>query len=433
MLLRVLPSEIAAQALIWVTALAIPLFVGLVAWAAVLTVRRRPVGVAILRAILVAAGLMLGFLILGSTRNPTFQLVVLAGSAVLIVGIALRRPRTAGAVFVAVALPWTAWWGSLVLDDVFAGRHWVLVDVIPPLAAGAAVALTGALLFVAGAESERRRHPTPPVEAVGRRFGDTARAVVGPTIAGMATYELAGSIALFAVGIGTATVAHGRPLVETGLVVGAGVVVAWVLCSLAWVVARRPADRRAWEAYTWLGEWELERYRDIVGGPTLPTRNDFRKWLKSSPDRPDLAWIRSELLVMERQFDEARAVADTIPDDTPYGRVERESARASVDWYAGGPGDPAALRAAVDAMPPGTGDERLRAEVMLAAGEVRSLLADRDPDPIRPLRNVRDRLGPRADGILWTVIRRRLWSKMLLSALLTVVVIVVASRTVSLP
>jgi len=47
MLLRVLPSEIADQALIWVTALAIPLFVGLVAWAAVLTVRRRPVGVGI--------------------------------------------------------------------------------------------------------------------------------------------------------------------------------------------------------------------------------------------------------------------------------------------------------------------------------------------------------------------------------------------------
>src|SRR5436190_11033144 len=45
MLLRVSPSNVVEQAIIWLTALAITLFVVLVAWAAVLTVRRRRIGI----------------------------------------------------------------------------------------------------------------------------------------------------------------------------------------------------------------------------------------------------------------------------------------------------------------------------------------------------------------------------------------------------
>jgi hypothetical protein len=428
MLLRVLPSDLASQAIVWLTALAIPLFVALVVWAVALTVRRRPIGLGVVRSILVLAGEMLGYLILGSTGNPTLHLISLSASGILVIGVALSRARTAGAILVAVALPWTVWWGSFLVDNAFAGRHRVLLDVIPPLTAGAAAALAGALLFVAGGDVEGRAHQPPPAEPVGRKFGDTGRAMLGSRIAGMSTHELVSAVALLGVGLATAALAHGRPFLEAAIVVVGGVLVAWALCCTAWVVARRAGDRRAWEAYTWLGEWELDRYRAIVGGPALPTATDFRKWLKASPDRPDLAWIRSELFVMERQFDEARAAAETIPDDTPYGRVERESARASVDWYAGGPGDPMALRTAVDAMPAGSDDVRLRAEVMLAASEVRVRLAGHDPDPTHPMRLVRDRLGSRADGILWTVVRRRLWSKLLVSALVTVLVIVGLDR-----
>jgi hypothetical protein len=428
MLLPVLPSDLTWQAIISLTALAIPLFVALVAWAAVLTVRRRPIGVGVQRGILVVAGWMLGYLIFGSSGNPTLHLVSLWASGILVFGLVLRRPRTAGAVLVAMALPWTASWGSFLLDNAVAGRHWVILDVLTPLTAGAAAVLTGALAFVAGGEVERRSHRPPPAEPVGRKFGDTGRAIMGRRIAGMASHELLSGVALFAVALATAAVVRGRSFVEGAIIVIAGVLVAWGLCCVAWVAAWRPADRRAWEAYGWLGEWELDRYRAIVGGPALPTSNDFRKWLKASPERPDLAWIRSELLVMERRFDEARAAAETIPDNTPYGRVERESARASVDWYAGGPGDSSALRAAIDAMPADPGDERLRGEVMVAACDVRSLLADHDPDPGRPMRLVRDRLGARADGILWTVVRRRLWSKLLLSALVAVLIFVALDR-----
>jgi hypothetical protein len=42
---------------------------------------------------------------------------------------------------------------------------------------------------------------------------------------------------------------------------------------------------------------------------------------------------------------------------------------------------------------------------------------------------MRDRLGARADGILWIVLRRRLWSKFLTTAF-TIVVVVVALNSV---
>jgi hypothetical protein len=57
-----------------------------------------------------------------------------------------------------------------------------------------------------------------------------------------------------------------------------------------------------------------------------------------------------------------------------------------------------------------------------------ALLAKRDPDPARAMRLVPDRLGARPDGILWTVIRRRLWSKLLMPAAVVVIAFVALER-----
>jgi hypothetical protein len=102
-----------------------------------------------------------------------------------------------------------------------------------------------------------------------------------------------------------------------------------------------------------------------------------------------------------------------MPTTTPIERVERASTLAYVDWLDGGRGDLASLRAAAGDVLPIDSPDRLRAEVITAAGETRVAIGEGLPDPLRPLRAVRDRLGARADGILWTALRRRAWPSIL--------------------
>ena len=427
-----LPSDLAWHGLLWVTAAAITLLVTLGGWAVIQRLRRRPFGTGFLRITLVAAGFVLGSAFLGMEGRPLVRLVIVGLGFVLVAGVTWTRPRTGGAVIVALAVPWVAWWASFLLDNTFAGRHWVVGDVVPPFLAGAAIGLAGIALFVAGGTPERLRHPAPPAEPVKRTFGVTGQVLVGRKVLGMATYELAMTVVLLGAGVITASATRGRSAVEAGLVITVGVALAWLAACAAWVFVRRTPDRRAWEAFAWLGEWELDRYIAVAGGPALPTKGDFRRWLRSSPDRPDVGWIRYGLWVMEGNLDHARAVAETIPQQTPYDVVEREGALAAVDWYAGGPGDTEALRNATEAIVPLSGEERLRAEVALAAADVRRLIAGGDADPSRPMRLVRDRLGPRADGILWQALRRRVWPQVLKTSLVIVLGVILFDRLTSL-
>jgi hypothetical protein len=99
-------------------------------------------------------------------------------------------------------------------------------------------------------------------------------------------------------------------------------------------------------------------------------------------------------------------MAARIPDDTPIGRAERLDYVTYIDWLGGGEGDPAELRDAVDAIEPVDGDDHLRADVALALSQVRRRIAAGDADPAAPLRDVRDRLGARADRVLVAAARR---------------------------
>jgi len=304
-----------------------------------------------------------------------------------------------------------------------------MAEVLAGLIPGIVALLVGLFSFSAFGRAEAERNPTQTAGPAPRTFGATGLALLGPKIFGMASQDLAAVLAMLAIALVTASLTRDRTFVEGALITVAGVLIAWAACCVAFALARRPQDRRAWEAFTWLGEWELDRYVAVAGGPALPSRDDFRRWLKASPDDPKLGWIRTDLFVMEQEFDKARAAAEAMPVDTPSERLEREAAFASIDWYSGGPGDPTGLRAAVAEILPADGDERLRAEVTLAAAEVRRLLATEDADPARPMREMRDRLGARADGILWSALRRRLWSKFLTTAL-TIVLVVVALNSV---
>ena len=421
----VLPSDIAWELILSLAAAALVLIVPLSAYAALQLIRRRPVQVWLLRAVLIALGFFLGFLLLATNGTDTPRLLAIVATVVVVVFVFLIRPRTAGAMLVAISLPWITWWASFLADNALWGRHWNGSEVVAALIPGVTALLVGLFSFYAFGTSEAERNSVGPGGPTTRTFGAAGIAMLGPRIFGMASQDLAAVLAMLAIALVTASLTRGRTFVEGALITVAGVLVAWAAACVAFVLVRRPQDRRAWEAFTWQGEWELDRYRAVVGGPALPSRDDFRKWLKASPDQPELGWIRTELFVMEREFDKAQAAAEAMPVDTPYDRVERETAFASIDWHSGGPGDTGELRAAAAEILPADGDERLRADVSLAAAEVRRLLAVGDTDPARPMRELRDRLGARADGILWTVLRRRLWSKFLMTAL-TIVVLIVA-------
>ncbi len=117
------------------------------------------------------------------------------------------------------------------------------------------------------------------------------------------------------------------------------------------------------------------------------------------------------MLELAGRYDEARAAAAAMPDATPAERWARAEAMESIDWRAGGDGDIEALRAAAAELQPPDGDERLRAEVSIAAAEVKRRMADGRTTPgdaLEPLVQVRSLLGHRADGQVGRALRRRM-------------------------
>ena len=126
---------------------------------------------------------------------------------------------------------------------------------------------------------------------------------------------------------------------------------------------------------------------------------------------PEALPIRIEIALLAGRQEEARALLQALPNETPWERFEVAALRDLVDWRAGGDGDLAAMEAAARAIAPADGDERLRADVTVAVARVRRNMADgraAPGDAAGPLVEVRDRLGPRADGQVGRALRRRL-------------------------
>jgi hypothetical protein len=99
-----------------------------------------------------------------------------------------------------------------------------------------------------------------------------------------------------------------------------------------------------------------------------------------------------------------------MPASTPAERVDRAVSLDLADRFGGGAGDIPAIEAAAAALEPGDEDGRLRAEVAIAVSRVRRRVAE-GVDPVEagaPLREVRERLGRRADGQLGRAMRGRL-------------------------
>jgi hypothetical protein len=374
--------------------------------AARLTRRRVPRWLSALVAILVAV--WLGYALLVSDQLPAVRAVALVGVALLVVITSLRGwLDTAGLVLVAAALPWAIYAGAWLLDGLVAAEASDSGAALPPFVTSLVASVIG-ISLVRFHRGYAARHPQPPpsAEPLRRRWGAVARAVSGPEVLGISTPIGGAVVALFAGSLISVTAAHGRPILETGAIVIGGTIITGLATTLGWAFGRTPRSRRAFEAFAWLGEWELRRFSDLIGGAAPVTMTGMKRYLRNTAERADDRWIRTEILAAIGDLAAARDMAARIPDDTPYGRVERAAGESYVDWLSGGPGNTAGLREAMLAIQPVDADERLRAEVILAAGQVRDRLTAGDPDPTAPLRAVRVRLGQRADRVLLAAARR---------------------------
>ena len=346
--------------------------------------------------------------------------VAIAGPLVLVAALAAAsrwragRRAQAGWIVAGMAAPVVIGWAFVVLSpDRITGAA-VPTEAALWLGVGVAALFLGVAVAWRGDGPE----PAPSIDAPAgqpgsRAIGSIAAAIREPSMVGpFGLPEIAMLIAF----VGTWILV---PLLlprDAGLLLRLGLpsVIGAVLATEAYIRAMPPRSRRAFEAFSWLGEWELARARATVGGlPSSP--QDAEAWLEAHPEggitNLDALPIRVEVLLLAGRFDEARAAIERLPAITPWDRFERAALADLVDWRAGGDGDLDAMAAAAEAIQPPDSEDRLRADVTVAVAKVRRHMADGRAaagDAAEPLLEVRPRLGRRADGQVGRALRRRL-------------------------
>jgi hypothetical protein len=390
------------------------LFLVVVGIAAIRRARGREVGNRLGGLVAFVGGAALGTMLLFSPDlTVAAPLVLVAGLTAASRWRAGRRVQ-AGWLVAGTAAPVAVGWA-------FAASN-ILRDQEPALPSDVILWLAGSIIVTAiGLVTALRGDPAPPPPAMDAPAGQPGSRSIGSIAAAIREPSMIGpfglpEIAMLVAFVGTWIVV---PLLlprDAGLIVQLGVpgVVGALLATEAYIRAMPPRTRRAFEAFSWLGEWELARARSIVGGvPTSPGAAEA--WLAAHPQGAitnlDELPIRIEILLLAGRIDDARAAVQRLPTLTAWDRFERAALTDLVDWRAGGQGDLAAMEAAADEVHPRDGDERLRADVTIAVAKVRRRMADGRAaagDAAQPLLDVRPRLGRRADGQVGRALRRRL-------------------------
>jgi hypothetical protein len=399
----------------WATLVAPVIFLLSIAIAGIRRSRGMPVGPRFTALVTVLGGTAIGLMLLLLGGDLLVAWPLLGTIAVLEIMLLRRgRLREAGWLLAGSAAPWTVLWG-VYLAAVYLGRNafdfwhtWLgfLAGAVPMLF-GLTVALVRRLPVLEQGDG-RAAAPT------GRQLGDIGRAIMAPA--------RVGPFGLPEVGLLSALVATwfvGSLILPGSIPEPIRLAVLVVLASLigteAWLLSMPAPARRAFEAFSWLGDWEMARVRLLTGGGVPTTARGAREWLLAHPERAEERWIRVEILLLARRLDEALAVAERMGSSSPQERLERTVALDLAEWFAGRDGDLAAIEAATRALDPGDPDARLRAEVAIAVAKVRRRLAE-GVDLVEvgaPLREVRQRLGSRADGQLGRAMRPRLRRAML--------------------
>jgi len=162
---------------------------------------------------------------------------------------------------------------------------------------------------------------------------------------------------------------------------------------------------RAFEAYSWLGRLELDRFQERFGGPALTNAEQIDAWLAAHPPTPAVVLPRVELLAFAGRYEDARRELATVEPNSETA-FERASLIQYIDWLETGVPGVDDLRRAAGTVGQGTEARRV-ADVTVALAEARERAVRDDPEWFAPLEAVRARLGlaPRR------VVLRDTWSK----------------------
>ncbi|MDP9273622.1 MAG: hypothetical protein M3O93_08900, partial [Chloroflexota bacterium] len=275
----------------------------------------------------------------------------------------------------------------------------------------------GAIPFVAGVGLGLRGDPPPTTPAIDAPAGQPGSRVIGSIAAAIRQPTLIGPFGQPHIAMLVAVVLAFLivPLLIPGdvpIVARAAIValVAALVGTEAFVRFFPDRSRRAFEAFSWLGEWELARARAIAGGSIPTSTSAAEAWLRDRPEREEEMPLRIEVLVFAGRIEEARSLVPNLPTGTPTLDFERAALADLVDFRGGADGDREAMERAATMILPEDGDDRLRAEVSVAVAHVRRRMADpatETADAIEPLLEVRRCLGHRADGQVGRAFRRR--------------------------
>ena len=411
-----MPDALTVDIAVAVATLGVPaLFLGALGYAGWRRSRSLPVGPRLSALVTLIGGLCLGLFLLVSGELLVSLPILATTLALWLVLVERGAWRLAFWLIAGVATPWTIvsgisfFRGPTEPGPLGLGQTWLAF----------LVGLSVVLLSLASAVVKR----VPAMEAAlaatrarpkGRSFGDVGAAVRAPAIVGpFGLSEVALLAALIATWLVVGLLLP--PSVPEPLRLAIVAVIGAALGAEAFIRAMPGPARDGFEAFSWLGEWEMAQVRAQTGGGVPTTQTAAKHWLLAHKNRPDLDWVRVEMLTFVQRFDEARAVAEQMPEGDPAQRVDRAIARDFADWYGGGPGDLTGIESAAQELLPPDGDPRLRVEVAIAIANVRRRLADGE-EPIaagQPLRDVRRRLGRRADGQVGRALRGRLFRPLL--------------------
>jgi hypothetical protein len=365
------------------------------------------------------------FLVLLESQ-PVFRAVALGFVGFEFLALLWKDRRVqAGALLAATALPWTIVWAWYVLRMVTGLINAAETMTWALFLAGAVPLAIGLALIVAGDPLAPEPSAAAPAGEPGsRRIGTIAQVVTAPEAIGpFPISEIAAFLATIA---GVALVGLiGLPFPVEPI---AQIVVGTLIGSEARLLVRPIRSRRAFEAFAWLGEWEMARAKAATRRNVPGTRRGAEQFLAAVPATPENGWMRVELLLFLDRHAEARAEAAAMPSRSPAERFERAYAVDMANWIPGGAGTPEALAEALAGLAGENEDTRLRAEVSMAIREARVIAAERDRDAaIEPLLRVRDRLGKHADGQL----HRGPWRRFLPASVITAVIVTLLGVPIS--
>ena len=156
---------------------------------------------------------------------------------------------------------------------------------------------------------------------------------------------------------------------------------------------------RAFEAFSWLGRSEMDRFVERTGSKVPVRRGDIERWLEQNPPNPAMRLSRVEVLAYIGRLDEARAELDAFVPTSPELAFERASLVQYIGWLTDGDPRIDQLETTIAELDLGA-DQRRAADVTIAIAHARQRFMRAEADWDLPLVEVRGSLGSAAGSVV---------------------------------